>query len=400
MDVATPRPRNSYESPWWRGLAVLRIVSLLYAAGLYVHFAPDYRYPLGGWLVIAGMAIWTAVTTVALRDPDFRRWPWLTADLGVAAATIVLTRPLQGPELVAQGAQTLPVAWVVVPVIAWAVVYGWAAAVPAAAVIGVANVLERGAVTAALLHNTVLVLLAGAMIGYVIALARRAEDRLALAIRRETAAVERDRLARAVHDGVLQVLGLVARQGRDGAGTTPELGRLAAEQEVALRALVSGVPSRALSSAGSAYDQPDVEPDVEPDVDLRQLFTDAAAAGISVASPATPVLLPARSAHEVRAAAQAALHNADQHAGPEARAFVLVEDLGAEIVVTVRDDGSGFPAGRLEQARAEGRLGVSHSIEARLAAIGGSATCCSHPSGGVEVELRLPRVAVPGRQRA
>ena len=56
--------------------------------------------------------------------------------------------------------------------------------------------------------------------------------------RAEIAAAERARLARAVHDGVLQVLALVQRRGRELGGEAAELGRLAGEQESALRALI------------------------------------------------------------------------------------------------------------------------------------------------------------------
>ena len=52
------------------------------------------------------------------------------------------------------------------------------------------------------------------------------------------AAAERARLARAVHDGVLQVLALVQRRGAELGGEAAELGRLAGEQEAALRTLI------------------------------------------------------------------------------------------------------------------------------------------------------------------
>ena len=55
---------------------------------------------------------------------------------------------------------------------------------------------------------------------------------------------ERERLARDIHDGVLQVLALVGRRGREAGGEAAELGRLAAEQELALRALIGAPPRR------------------------------------------------------------------------------------------------------------------------------------------------------------
>ncbi len=244
------QPLETYEAQWWRALAVFRAVSLLYAAVLYLRVFDDYRHPAGGWLVLAAMAVWTVVTIVAYRDPRLRRWPLLTLDLLTAAAAVVVTRWLQEPDWVERGAQTLPVTWVAAPVIAWAIVYGWPAALPAAAVVGLANVLERGAVTDALLHNTMLVLLAGALVGYVAERGRLAEAQLAAALEVQAAARERDRLARAVHDGTLQVLSLVARRGdeldRDGA----ELARLAGEQEIALRTLLSGRPLGEVDPAG------------------------------------------------------------------------------------------------------------------------------------------------------
>jgi len=59
--------------------------------------------------------------------------------------------------------------------------------------------------------------------------------------------------------------------------------------------------------------------------------------------------------------------------------------------VTIRDNGPGIPGGRLAEAAASGRLGVSHSICGRLRDLGGSAVIRSVPGEGTEVELRLPR---------
>jgi signal transduction histidine kinase len=85
------------------------------------------------------------------------------------------------------------------------------------------------------------------------------------------------------------------------------------------------------------------------------------------------------------------LGNVRRHAGPDAQAWVLLEDEGDGLRVTVRDDGAGFAAGRLAEAAAQGRLGVVQSIEGRLRAAGGSARLTSAPGQGTEVEPYAPR---------
>ena len=95
--------------------------------------------------------------------------------------------------------------------------------------------------------------------------------------------------------------------------------------------------------------------------------------------------------HNVDPAVRAALDNVERHAGPGASAWVLVEDEDDAVTVTVRDDGAGMPAGRLEAAEREGRLGVAASIRARVEDVGGTAVVVSAPGQGTEVELRVPR---------
>ena len=75
--------------------------------------------------------------------------------------------------------------------------------------------------------------------------ARSAERKHAEQIRRESAAAERDRLGRSIHDGVLQVLALVQREGQDLGGHAGELAALAGQQEVALRSLLASEATKA-----------------------------------------------------------------------------------------------------------------------------------------------------------
>jgi signal transduction histidine kinase len=117
---------------------------------------------------------------------------------------------------------------------------------------------------------------------------------------------------------------------------------------------------------------------------------------VTVSVPAQAVLLERAAADELAAAMRAALDNVQQHCGEQTRAWVLVEDEPDLIRVTIRDDGPGIPDGRLAEAAAAGRFGISHSISGRLRDLGGSAIISSVPGEGTEVELRLPRaVGIP-----
>jgi signal transduction histidine kinase len=234
---------------------------------------------------------------------------------------------------------------------------------------------QRGGTSDLALHDIVLLFLAGAVVGYVAALGRRAERTLAEGVRMQAAAAERERLSRHIHDGVLQVLALVQRRGAVLGGEGADLARLAGEQQDALRALVASRPAA---------------PRDDGQVDLRALLADPSPL-VHLSAPAVPVLLAAGRAAELAAAVGAALHNVAAHVGPDAPAWVLVEDTGAEVVVTVRDDGPGIAPGRLAAAAAEGRLGVAQSVVGRLRDLGGTAEIVTAPGQGTEVELRVPR---------
>jgi signal transduction histidine kinase len=110
-----------------------------------------------------------------------------------------------------------------------------------------------------------------------------------------------------------------------------------------------------------------------------------------LSTPATPVLLPQNYAEELAAAVGAALDNVRNHAGENAKAWVLVEDEPDQVVVTVRDDGVGMPMARPLQAAGAGRLGLAQSIRGRISDLGGETVITSAPGEGTEIELRVPR---------
>jgi signal transduction histidine kinase len=289
-------------------------------------------------------------------------------------ALIVSTGWIDSGARINAGSATLPAIWAAASVLAAALAGGpWTGLAAALAIIG-ADAIEHPRLQP---ENTALLLIAGGLVGYLVRLVVRAEEAASTAARREAAAAERERLARSIHDSVLQVLALVTSRGRALGGEAAELGLLAAQQEAALRALVSGVSPEDGRDAGL--------------LDVRVLTEPLADGRITVASPATAVLLPEHATRALGAAATAAVDNVRRHAGADARCWVLLEDDGAAVLLTVRDDGCGFAAGRLAEAAAAGRLGVAQSIVGRLKSIGGSASVISAPGAGTEVELRVPR---------
>lgn len=367
----------------WRAVGVYRLVALLYAGVVIVRDHQRYAHPTGGLVALAAMAAWSALATAAYGRPSTRR-PWVVgADVAVAGALILATRLVDTAARVDHGAGTLPLCWAAASVLACAVAGGPWAGFAGAAVLSAADLLERQALPRNTFNGIVLLLIAGTVGGHVVRLVLRAEAALDSAVRREAATAERRRIARDIHDSVLQVLALVSARGRELGGEAAELGRLAGEQETALRSLITLPPSPA--------------PDGR--LDVRTLLEPLAGERITVSCPAQEVLLPEAAARGVAAATGEALDNVRGHAGPDARAWVLLDDEGEAVAVSVRDDGAGFASGRLAQAAEAGRLGVAQSIVGRIRELGGEASVTSAPGRGTEVELRVPRTEVADHGR-
>jgi signal transduction histidine kinase len=384
MVLALADAMHRAAEPLWRALAVFRFASLGYAVLLLALVdGADYSRPDWAWAAIAVMAAWTAVTTTAYARPQGRTRPLLSADLAITAGLLLSTAGLQYPHAMRHGVMPVTATWVAGPVLAWAIQHGRrAGAVTALLLSGCDFALRREAVTV-VLNGVVLLLLAGVIVGHLARLATEVESERRHVIQVEAASRERERLARNIHDSVLQVLALVQRRGAEAGGAAAELGALAGQQEAALRALVGG----------------NSPADATGDADLRALLLPAQSAQVTVSVPAGTVRLDSRAADELGSAVRAVLENVRQHCGEQARAWVLVEDEPGLVTVTIRDDGPGIPDGRLDQAAADGRLGVSQSICGRLGDLGGSAAIRSVPGEGTEVELRLPRRAAQSAGR-
>ncbi|WP_066911660.1 MacS family sensor histidine kinase [Millisia brevis] len=365
------------EAPLWRAAAAFRLLTIIYAVSYHSTVAGNQASPRLSWVVFGLIIAWTGLSAIALATGWGRPRMWAAFDqvvvIGAVMATVlVATTEWRGNN------QVLPTTlWVTNAVVSGAIAWGpWFGALIGGA-LAVLVSMVRGDVAIEFWSNaTVPVLVSvGLAVGVAARSSRHAAEQLRAATELEAATRERDRLARQVHDGVLQVLAMVHRRGREIGGEAAELARIAGEQEAALRRLISGL---------------DRVPTPAEKADLAARLRAIAAPDVTVSAPAQAVLVDAATAGEVLAAVEAAVTNTRLHAGRDARSFILVEDLDGEIVISVRDDGVGMPDDRPADAQREGRMGIAKSIVGRIHQLGGTAQLRSAPDDGTEWELRVP----------
>jgi signal transduction histidine kinase len=389
--------REAVEDRLYQALGVLRVVLLVNAVGLNLVRADNFDRPTLGIAVVVALVGWTGLASWAYSAAERRGVVLLSADLVVGLTAIGLSLVVKGDDLRA----TIPGFWVMAPLLAWAVHWGWRGGAIAGLLLSAADLAVRGEFTSVNYSNVFLLLIGGPTVGFVSDSLKSMAAEREVAQRTAAVAAERARLARAVHDGVLQVLALVQRRGGELGGEFDELGKLAGTQEAALRNLIRQQDSVISEGVGSSR-----EPGEGGAGGVADLG--AALAGLEslprprvhVALPGTPVLISAGVADELRALVEAALANIAQHVGERADAWVLVEHLSDRVIVSVRDAGGGIPEGRLAEAAAEGRLGVAGSIRGRASDLGGSAVLHTGPDG-TEWEITVPHsAAAPGAKHS
>jgi signal transduction histidine kinase len=361
----------------WRAALAFRVFAAVFSCVLIVQAHSSYRHPVLAWLVGAAIIAWTVTTAVAVAHAWVERTAFVLADVVVVAGLTLLSIAVQTNSQQHGGTATLTTVWAAGPALSAGIRFGWRGGLGAAIVQAAVSIWVRGGWDANTVTNAVLLALAGTSTGYVSELLARAEQELAQASAARASAEERDRLARTIHDGVLQVLAMVQRRGIDLGGEAAELGRLAGEQEETLRAMITSTAHEVPADAGL--------------VDLASRLAALRSAAVTVSVPAQALGMASERADELLAAVRAALNNVERHAGPHAHAWVLLEDLGSDVAVTVRDNGLGVAAGRLDEAARQGRLGVRASVQGRAESLGGQALVVSAPGEGTEVEIRVPR---------
>lgn len=370
--------RTAVEDRLFQALAVLRVVLLANTIMLNVLRRDGFARPELGVGILLAMVGWTAFATYAYSVPS-RRTVWLlVADLALTVGAIAASLPAKGDLH-----STVPGFWVMAALLAWSAHYGWRGGMVAAIVIVSADIGVRSVITQSNYGNIFLLMIGGPIVGFVSDSLKRMAWERDLAERAAAAAAERQRLARAVHDGVLQVLALVQRKGRQMGGEFGELAELAGQQEAALRTLIRQQDSVALTAS---------EDVVMGTKDLKAALEQLESLPnprVGVSGPAGSVELPGALTDELVLAVRECLTNIAHHVGEHAPAWVLLEAFPDRVVVSIRDEGSGIPEGRLAVAEGEGRLGVTQSIRQRIHELGGQARLMTGPTG-TEWELSVP----------
>lgn len=321
------------------------------------------------------MVIWTALAAVAYSRPATRR-PWfLAADLLVSVVLMAASYPVLGASEFTTDFLPLPVFWAICAPLVVAMTYGVAPGAIAGGVVGMAVLVVRPSLDPGTWSRVVAFALLGAGLGLLMDLLVSSMGERDRAFAATAALSERERLNRIVHDGVLQVLALVEREGPGLGPRGVRLASLARDQESRLRVLLL-----------------DTDPD-EPcsdQVDITGVLDRHESSTVTISAMAERVMVSSREALEIDAVVTEILTNVAKHAGPGARAWVLLEHEGHELIISIRDNGVGATPDVITKAGERGHIGVRDSVLGRVRDLGGQAVVRAAPGRGVDWELRIP----------
>ena len=217
------------------------------------------------------------------------------------------------------------------------------------------------------------------------AVGRFAQTRRAIAA--ATLAIERERIARELHDGLAQDLAFIALQGQR---LSSELG---SEHPLALAARRAVAASRGvivdLAASGAAT----------LNAALRQVANEVAArfgievdVRIPIDDGEDPAEVGAKQREDVVRIAREAIVNAARH-GNAQHVGLLLDCAGDKVRLRISDDGHG-----MSQDKLSGRGGYGRQMmRARAAALGGHLVTRPSAQGGVEVEVTFPSRRVGAR---
>lgn len=337
---------------------------------------PQAANPLAVALVTAVVVGWTAFVSWRFRKPSGRTVGMFLADLAVTLAVVASTAFVVGED-----STTMPLAalWMVGSSLYVAVLSSRRWAFASALAVSAVYLLAFREITLGHVNMVLITLISTYTLGELMSqfkasITEQERERI-----RTVALAERERLSRIVHDGALQVLALVEREGPSLGPRGIRLAALARESESQLRNLLRD------------REIVDDEQAEEALVDLAAALDKYQSARVTVSTMAGQVMVPRLVVDEVEATLLEALKNVEKHAGKDAEAWVLLDqETDDEVILWVRDNGVGMSADQVTDASIRGRMGIKDSIVGRMSALGGSAMLKSSPGLGTEWELRFP----------
>ncbi|OOK78589.1 putative two-component sensor kinase [Mycobacterium kansasii] len=189
-------------------------MSCVYALGFQIAVNSDLRLPAVGWALFAVLIGWSAACAFAYLRGFGRRPAWVIAEIAVVVLLMLSTKVVATGQWALDN-QTWPTTlWASNATISAALQFGPAGGMLTGVAVTAANEAVKGYVNVNLGRSATIVieLAVGLAVGMAARTARRAHDELQRAAELSAALHERERLSRQVHDGVIQVLALVAKR--------------------------------------------------------------------------------------------------------------------------------------------------------------------------------------------
>ena len=373
--------------------ATLRWILLAHALVVNLLRLDQVQRPVVLVLACAVMLAWTAVAGPAQSGGQNRTAVVVGFDLAVTLVLVAASRWILGPEALVDSYLSVPVYWMVVSPLVVAIWRGRWWGLAAAGLLSAVKLVQEPRVDPRVWDTMVVTGMCAWGLGAIVDALRESGIQREAERTRAAALAERDRLNRIVHDGALQVLAMVEREGPELGPRGQHLAQLARRQEVVLRRQLQdrAVHLRQAASAPQqlAPRQP-VQGAASDSVDVASLLDRHADERVTVSVVADAVPIRRDRARELEAAIAEVLSNVAKHAGPDARAWILLETEEDKMIITVRDNGVGMTREQVDRALSGDRMGIQNSILGRIAEIGGEAVARSQPGRGVEWKLRIP----------
>ena len=385
------------------GALVFRWVWMLWMVGLAAMSTGELVRDGLAWASLGAAAAWTLWLTLS-------RSTWnrgvMAFDLALCGWLILVSGLVVEEGAIISGRPFFATGYPLSAPLLWGAMWGPVSGGVTALVLAVAHLLSRPVNGVALseLDPGQVQNVTGAMLNYLVGgvavgLVARLLKRSAQAVRRaneetlkerELSArlAERESLARAIHDSVLQSLAMVHKKGKElsradvvSKDEVAKLAELAEQQEAELRTLILREPEAPPVGRASLRDALEA---------AARKITD-----ISVTVSATgPIWMSRHAVDELQAAVRQALENVLEHARAK-RVTIFAEDEGETVSITVRDDGVGFHYDERSLLSA-GKVGILRSMKGRVEDLGGRMEVVSAPGKGTEIEFVTPRDRTDG----